>query len=331
MVVAALVVILSTSGGSSRPPSRAPDRVQSRAGALPFAADSIWNAPLRPDAPVDPHSAPYVQQLREQVAHYGDWINTYQYSIPLYTVSMQTKRVPVVLDASGYSSATELAAAFRAGVPIPPNANAAQGSDASLAIWQPATNSLWEFWQAHRLDGVWHARWGGRISDVSRSPGYYTDPRDWGGSASSLSIAGGLILPSEVRAGIINHALAIAIPHAAAGRYVFPAQRGDGNDHSASAIPEGTRFRLRPDVNIAALHLPPLTAMIARAAQRYGLLVRDQSGSVVFYGDDPAATGGNPWEGPHGLFESDLPSKLLAGFPWQDMEALTPPTHAPSG
>ena len=323
-MVAAIIVVISVGGGSRA-------RHPSSRGARLFAADSIWNAPLAAGAPVDPHSTAYVQQLREQVAHYGDWINTDQYSVPLYTVPRQAKRVPVVLDASGYSSANELGSVFRAGVPVPSTATAAQGSDASLAVWQPSTNTLWEFWQARRVNGVWHARWGGRIADVSRSPGYYTDPSDWGGSASSLSIAGGMILPSEVRAGAIDHALAIAIPHAAAGRYVFPAQRDDGNDHSAAAIPEGTRFRLRHSVNIAALHLPPLTAMIARAAQRYGLLVRDQSGAVVFYGEDPVSTGGNPWGGAHGLLENTPPSKLLAGFPWQDLEVVTPPSRASGG
>jgi hypothetical protein len=82
---------------------------------------------------------------------------------------------------------------------------------------------------------------------------------------------------AELRAGHINHALALAIPHAAAGVYAFPAQRTDGNDRDAGAIPEGTRFRLNPKLDISSLHLPPFTRMVATAVQRYGMIVRDQA------------------------------------------------------
>ena len=57
---------------------------------------------------------------------------------------------------------------------------------------------------------------------------------------------GGLIGIKELESGHIDHALAMAIPHAATGVVAFPAQRSDGNEHTPGEIPEGTRFRLDP-------------------------------------------------------------------------------------
>ena len=159
-----------------------------------------------------------------------------------------------------------------------------------MVVWQPSTNTLWEFWRMHTVDGKWHAKWGGKMSDVSGSPGYYTDPSDWGGSATSLSVLGGLMRISELKAGHIDHALALAIPAAAFNKFVYPAQRDDGYDKSPDAIPEGTRFRINPKLDIKALHLPRATQIMAEAAQKYGIIVRDQAGALAFYGEPP--TGG---------------------------------------
>lgn len=61
---------------------------------------------------------------------------------------------------------------------------------------------------------------------------------------------------------------------------------------------------------------------MARAAQRYGIVVRDQSGVVVFYGEDPTPTGSNPYAGSAGYFGGEYPHRLLARFPWEQLKAL---------
>jgi hypothetical protein len=290
---------------------------------LPFASNSVWNAPLAASAPLSPQSSTYVSELQQQVTHYGAWINTTQFSVPVYTVGASQRRVPVVLDTHG-GSGDLLAREFQQGVPIPPGAQPAAGSDRHMVVWQPSTDTLWEFWNMERVDGAWHARWGGKMMNVSASPGYFTNPKDWGGSATSLSLLGGLIRPSELRAGHIDHALALAIPHAAAGSFVAPAQRTDGNDRSQSAIPEGTRFRLNPKIDVGSLHLPPVTRELALAAQRYGMVLRDQSGSVSVYAEDPTHLGKNPYQGTGGLFGPYNPAQLMRAFPWQDLQVAKP-------
>jgi hypothetical protein len=329
LVIAAVLYATTGSHSGTRQGAQANrPTVESTVTTTPFAANSIWNAPLATDAPLAPDSAVLVKELQRQIARYGTWINTDSYSTPIYTVPASQPLVPVTLDVSGYASATKLANAFRAGIPIPPGARAAPGTDADMVVWQPSTETMWELWNARRVGGTWHARWGGRIDNVSDNPGYFTDPPDWGTAATSLALLGGTIRVSDVRAGHIDHALSISIPEARQGVVAWPAQRTDGKLDSLEAIPEGTRFRLNPSLNLNRLNLPPLTRMIAEAAQRYGLFVRDQSGAVAFYGEQVTQPGPNPYTGPGGAFGSLGPAQITAAFPWKYLEVVNAPVHA---
>jgi hypothetical protein len=232
--------------------------------------------------------------------------------------------------------------AFNA-VPIPPNARASGGSDRYLTIWQRSTDKIWELWQARKdADGRWHASWGGAMRNVSESPGYFTRrswpgaSAAWGAAATSLPLIGGTVRLTELQRGWISHALAISIPEPRAGVFSWPAQRTDGDWASASAIPEGARFRLDPKLRLRELHLPPLVLMMARAVKRYGMVVRDRSGggigfffqnTVVRPGPDPFWT--EDWEPhPKGYLEGEWPSELLAKFPWSHLRLLKMKTCA---
>jgi hypothetical protein len=289
---------------------------------VPFAATSFWNASLPANAPLDPRSATYVSELVQQVDHYGPWMNTTQYSVPVYTVRPHQPTVAVSLDPAA-GSQPGLSQGWRA-VPLPGNAKPAVGSDAHLVVWQPSTDRMWEFWQLAHDGSGWHARWGGYMVSVSKNPGYYVDHGDWGASATSLPLLGGLIRISELKAGHIDHALALAVVDASSLAYSRPAERTDGNIASPDAIPEGIRFRLDPSLDIARLKLPPVVRMLAEAAQRYGIVVRDRSGAVTFYGEDPTPYGSNPYVGPHGFLQDQ---NTLRQFPWSHLRALQTDLH----
>jgi hypothetical protein len=182
---------------------------------------------------------------------------------------------------------------------------------------------MWEFWRAAEGADGWHAAWGGYLPSASSSPGHYTDPNPrWGASATSLPMLGGLMRIDELRAGRIDHALAIAVPRARAGVWSWPAQRTDGSVDSAGAIPLGTRFRIDPSVDLDRLPMSPLVRAMARAAQRYGIVVRDTGGNVAFYAEDPTPTGSNPYTGSRGLFGGRYASELVRQFPWRYVQAL---------
>jgi len=281
-------------------------------GERPFAASSPWNAQLSGTAPLAVDSAATVAKLVAMVGRYGPWIPTTQYGLPVYRVGAGQPVVPVIQDTKNRA----LTPAFSA-VPLPPDAQPSQGTDKSLVVWQPETDTMWEFWRLRKeADGQWHATWGGRIDHVSQSSGVLPNP--YGTSASGMALIGGVLTPEEIVGGEIHHALAMGVPEVAP-TFVAPATDTDGK--TAGGIPLGTRFRLDPTLDVASLKLPRTVAIIATAAQRYGIYVRDTSGAVSLYAQDPVTLGGNPWPA---IFENQSPSKLLARFPWNRLQVVKP-------
>jgi hypothetical protein len=340
---AALVCVCGTLAGcgAASAPAALPSSISGHAGdykpgpsaasAPPFrffSSSSFWNTPVPAGASLDPSSTQVVGAFDELVTselneHEGPWINTTSFSVPVYTVPADQPTVRITLDAFD----PKLQAAWRA-VPLPADALPAAGTDRGLVVWQPSTDRLWEFWRLAKKAGGWHASWGGAMSNVSSNPGVY-GPEAWPGaetwwglSASSLSDVGGLISFEDLEKGEINHALEMSIPDPRAGVYALPAQRTDGKSTSPLALPEGAHLRLNPNLNLASLHLPRLTLMIAEAAQRYGIFVKDHAGNVTFYGQDPVPTGTEPYAGPKGYYEGHSPSELLRSFPWNELQLL---------
>jgi hypothetical protein len=147
-----------------------------------------------------------------------------------------------------------------------------------------------------------------------------------GVAATSLSYAGGSIGIKEARAGRIDHALALQVRFASHWSiFSYPAQRSDGWDPltSTNSIPEGTRFRLDPTLDVNSLGLHPVAAMVARAAQQYGFIVADTAGAVAVVGESgegtKARTGTNPWDS---LLNGTPDYRMMAGFPWDKLQAL---------
>src|SRR5204863_7820010 len=111
------------------------------------------------------------------------------------------------------------------------------------------------------------------------------------------------------------------IPDPRGGQYSWPAQRTDGSGPRGT-IPEGARLRLPANLDLQRLHLPRLTLMMARAAKRRGIIVRDRSTVVGVFAQDPGPGRRDPYYGPKGLFAGRSPSELLARFPWRKHEVL---------
>jgi hypothetical protein len=284
---------------------------------------SVWNKKLSATAPLSSKSSTYVGTLRDAVATSGSYINARQYSVPITTVPLTQPLVRMQSDQNhvGFQSMIDL-------VPIPADARPAPGTDGHLVVWQPATKTMWEFWRASKdANGVWHAKWGGRVTGLDTTLGFFSGCC-YGATATGLHLTGGLMTIQEQADGVINHALALAIPNPSTS-YVFPAQRTDeaGNSTAPDAIPAGTRFRLPASLNIEALKLNRQAKMMAYAAQKYGMIVRDRAGTVAFFGEDPQeyarANGFDPYAY---LFGTASPSDrgLLAQFPWSKLQVVRP-------
>jgi hypothetical protein len=333
-ILAGLCVAIIARGAS---PSRSAGQTIDSAPFRFFSASSVWNIQLAANEEIDPTSSLVMQAFQEEIAvgeadRRGPWINTIKYSVSLYTVAAHQPTVTVHLRGA---SEPALARAWKA-VPLPSNAQPSPGTDGDLFVWQPSTDRLWEFWRLKRTAGGWSARWGGAMRHVSKDSGVY-EPRvwpgaqdGWGVSASSMSLVGGLITFEDLRKGRINHALALAIPGVRGGVYASPAHRTDGYSPSPLALPEGAHLRLNPALNLASLHLPRITLMIAQAAQQYGIYITDgtgKSGVVQFSAQDPVGMETDPYEGSTGYFEGRSPLEILSSFPWSQLELLKMELH----
>jgi hypothetical protein len=284
-----------------------------------FGPTSFWNRALAADEPLDPRSLQLTTALLTEVraempTRKGPWINSNAWSVPVYTVGSGVPNVYVKLDVGVVQLQRDFAA-----VPIPAGVHSSAGTDRHLVIYQPSTDTMWEFYRFQKLADGWHARWGGKMTNLSSHPGYF--PNSFGASATSLPLLGGLTTIAELKAGKIDHALAMAVPNTDAAQVTWPAQRGDGRVRGATAIPEGTHFRIDPSVDLSKLKMTPVGLAMARAVQRYGMVIRDSADCVTFFAEDPTTGSSNPYPQ---LFGGLYPDQVLKNFPWDRLQVVAP-------
>jgi hypothetical protein len=279
--------------------------------------------PLPATTALDPNSAAIVTRLNGEIqAAYGHAeLNTTTYSTPIYTVGAAQPTITMTFNDCQHKG--YLAAPFAAAlqnVPMPANAASSLGSDAEMVIWQPSTDTDWEFWRAAETNGAWSACWGGRIQNVSSNLGIF--PTGTGATGSGLPLLGGVIRLQDLESGAIDHAINVEVPAARQGSYSWPAQRTDGYEANADDPAEGERFRFPASLDLSALHLSPGELMIARAIQQYGMIVSDQSGAMSFQAEDPRPYELNGAADPYTAFFSGPQYSWLQGIPWEDLQTL---------
>jgi hypothetical protein len=290
-----------------------------------FAADSFWYLPIPTDAPLNPNSAAYVAEFQRQYrTYYNDvGINAAAYSTPVYAVGASTPIIPVTQwSCQGYFD-KGLPRQWSA-VPMPPDAQPADGTDAEMTIYQPSSDSLWEFWRARQSDGKWQACWGGKMTGVSANPGIWA-PR-YGAAATGLPFSPGQVTVQELKSGVIRHAIGIALVDTEKSTvFSWPANRSDGvnTGNAPNRIPEGLRLRLDPKLDVDALHIHPVAKMIAKAGQTYGFVVWDKAGAISLRFENPKiyTIAGRP--NPYTAIFNGTPSyAVLKGIPWDRLQFL---------
>jgi hypothetical protein len=308
-------LVVQTSDTTAPPPTTTPPPPAS--GSSLFSASGYLNSPLASNAALDPQSAGAVNDLLGMVAAYPEGINTSSWTTRVYTVPLSQPTVRVVNDNAGHPALGEAYSA----VPLPAGAQADPQADQHLTVWQPSSDTLWEFWGfSYDSSGVPHARYGGRMGRVSTNPGHFIDDaspfqdRRWGATATSIPLLAGLIRYSEAQALNIPHALALAVPKSNC-QSRNPAQRTDGACTPAvSYLPPGARLRLPASLDTAALACSPLCKAIAKAVQNYGFVIRDRAGANMLQGENTGAD-----------WNTTIPGgKSLTGFPWDKLQMLPP-------
>ena len=209
-------------------------------------------------------------------------------------------------------------------MPIPAYAEPADGTDAEMTIYQPSTDTIWEFWQARKAGGQWQACWGGRMQNASKTPGIW--PHPYGTTATGLPFLGGQITAEELQRGEIQHAMGIGLVDLESSNvFSWPANRSDGDNPKGAPnrIPEGLRFRLNPSVNVDALKMHPVGRIIAKAAQKYGFVVWDKGGAIVLRAQNPKSYTNHGQADPYpALFKGTPSYAILDGFPWDRLQFL---------
>ncbi len=189
----------------------------------------------------------------------------------------------------------------RLGVPIPPNAFPAAGSDGHLTIIDndPASTTYqceYDMWQAGTVGGSGTAfnYSSPHASVLQRSK---TTESGWihGRSvrgASSTAI-GGAITSAELAAGVIPHALAFVTSDQRAdnGLAWLPSYNSGGSSTASTALGDGFRLRLNPSYDASAL--PAWQQTIATALKTYGAYVVD-GGGYAFEAVDNSHSGIGP-------------------------------------
>lgn len=161
--------------------------------------------------------------------------------------------------------------------PIPANPRIegkSGGSDRHLIVLQQGTCELYEMWQASYSPSTgWTASNGAKFNVTTGA----LRPLNWtSADAAGTPILAGLIRCSEMREGIIRHAVNLVIPEPSQYGYILPATHWNDEYRNPDYLPMGARIRLKESYRIS--HLTGQAHIVAVALQRYGALVMDTAG-----------------------------------------------------
>jgi len=117
----------------------------------------------------------------------------------------------------------------------------------------------------------WFGRWQGSAGAMWSMDS--TDYPTGATIAARLPLLPGTITYDEVASGEIGHVILGSSETTAPGSFVWPARGADGTSADPDAPPMGSWLRLSADADLSGLG--PQARVIARAAQRYGIILSD--------------------------------------------------------
>lgn len=297
-----LALALSACGSSNDSGSNSSKAAEPATTAAYFSAESPWNTPVE-SLPKQKGSEKMLQLAgrREAVVElpgHGGFETVERVADKGLAVN-SSRWAPLVVEAGG-EGAVPMRMVCRQRHCGPPSERvpgmlalpAATTPDPSYDGWLSVIDREdgfgYDFWRARRESGntisyqfakVWKLAGPGFSKPVSEEP-----ERAPGARGSGLPLFAGVIGPAELRAGEINHALAISVPGLARGVYVQPASVTDGVG-SPKSLPAGARIRLKG----AALKSRPKGELRASeeailvALRRYGAIVVDRASVPTLY------------------------------------------------
>ncbi|GEL24499.1 hypothetical protein PSU4_34530 [Pseudonocardia sulfidoxydans NBRC 16205] len=316
VLLATLAVVVagcSGSGGGDQTPTttnapadadKIPADITGPDGSRLFTgAGNPWTTPVPDDTAPVAGSDRYVQKLLTE----RPLVSVSGWTIPVYDADAATPKYTVTAseDHTGHGGW------ILPDVPVPANAKPDPQEDGHMVVVDRQANCLYEFWQARKEGSGWGASW----INATPADGDGIYPDGISARAAGISAGAGLIWPQELAAGEIDHALVFAYPYTRSGGPVAPATSSDGTTDGADALPEGARLRLDPSIDVDSLGLPPAQTVIAKALQKYGMILADTSGGFTLYAASPQSFESFPYpqSWTHDLWKdvSDIPFDAL--------------------
>lgn len=248
------------------------------AGCRVFPSDHIWNTPVD-KLPVDKNSGLYVSSIGADKHFHPDfgsglWAGG-PIGIPFNVVSGNQSKIKV-----HFEYATE---SDPGPYPIPTNPKIEGGAnstgDRHILIVDKDNCKLYELFSAYKQsNGSWKAA-SGAVFDL-RS--YTLRPAGWtSADAAGLAILPGLLRYSEVKSGVIRHAIRFTAPQTRRA-YVWPARHYASSLSDPKYPPMGQRFRLKANYDISGFS--PDVQVILQAMKTYGIILADNGSSWYLSG-----------------------------------------------
>ena len=261
-----------------------------------YSRDSPWNQPIPENPPIDPDSSRYVEAIE---GHFGS--RTDKYTFPVYRVDSDTPGIGVRIsgfwsDVSDGGNKIEVRRKTHVSLPIPAGAIPAKGKDSHLVLWDSATGDEWGLWHVRRTRKGWEAENGYHYNTRWNA----VPPKGFISRGAGIPYLAGLIFPHELRAGAIEHAIALGINYPSP-LHVYPATKSDGRSYEPWSLPMGSRLQLDPkytEQDFVRWGLDRSGMIIARALQRYGMILVDGSGHPKIYGEYDGTAGWGDLLGP---------------------------------
>ncbi|WP_408096344.1 hypothetical protein ACJVC5_14995 [Peredibacter sp. HCB2-198] len=274
-----------------------------------FSATSPWNTPIGENPVYEPNSAAMMELVKMYVQQGGYapvlGLNYKQWTAPLHFIDSTTapKRT-VYFDTAkvGYhegfhNSVDPLGIGEVPNIPMPTSVWPDPKADGHMIMYDTATGTIYEF-SRFRWDSTGKALATRVAIFESTSEGTqvpFDGSRWWMKNVrgSGMPFIGGLIRYTEFQSGEIKHALSMAGPtnrlkklasNTWSKELCAPmAARTDGWEIGDNTILEGARIQLNPNLDLDSLNLSADAKVVARALQKYGAFMADNSPTLSLY------------------------------------------------
>jgi hypothetical protein len=150
---------------------------------------------------------------------------------------------------------------------------AAGSGDRHAIVVDPINQKIYEMYETFKRSGGWSSS-SAAVFDLNTNR---LRPQGWTSSdAAGLPIFPAIVRYDEIARGAVEHALRFTVPKTRR-EFIYPATHFASSYTDPTLPAMGQRFRLKASANLAGLS--PHALIVAKALQKYGMIVADNGGA----------------------------------------------------